>query len=77
MKGRFVMYMLVVIIFSVFLSVSACSGNGAEELYKTAEFEELQNNREHALKLYYELIAKYPETEFARKAKSRVKEIGK
>ena len=53
----------------------ACSGDKAEELYNTAGFEELQNNREHALKLYDEIIEKYPDSEYAQKAEDRIEEI--
>jgi outer membrane protein assembly factor BamD (BamD/ComL family) len=51
--------------------MSACSENRAEELFKTAEFEELQNNREHALQLYEEILKQYPESSFAEKARVR------
>jgi TolA-binding protein len=56
---------------------SACSSNNAEELFKTAQFEELQNNQEHAVELYREIIKKYPENEFSQKAKVRLTEINK
>lgn len=38
------------------LLLSGCSGGKAAELYETAGFEELQNNREHAIKLYQEIM---------------------
>lgn len=59
------------------LVLSGCSGSKAAELYKTAGFEELQNNKEHALKLYQELIEKYPDSEYAQKADERVSAIKK
>jgi hypothetical protein len=52
-----------------------CSGDKAAELYNTAGFEELQNNREHALKLYEEIVEKYPDSEYAQKAEERIEEI--
>ena len=57
--------------------LSGCSGNKPAELYKTAGFEELQNNKEHALKLYQEIIEKYPDSEYAKKADERISEIKK
>ena len=54
-----------------------CSGNKPAELYKTAGFEELQNNKKHALKLYQEIIEKYPDSEYAKKADERISEIKK
>ena len=58
---------------------SACSDNGAkaEELFETAQFEELQKNREHALQLYTDIIERYPESKFAQKAKVRMAALGK
>jgi outer membrane protein assembly factor BamD (BamD/ComL family) len=52
--------------------LSGCSGNKAAELYETAQFEELQNNREHALQLYQEIIKKYPDSEYAKKAGEKI-----
>ena len=56
---------------------AACSGNNAEEIFKTAEFEELQNNKEHAEQLYNEIIQKHPGSEYAVKAKERISELKK
>lgn len=57
------------------LLVSGCSGNKAAELYDTAQFEEKQNNNEHAAKLYEEILKKYPDSEFAKKAEDRLAHI--
>lgn len=54
------------------LAVSACSGNKAAELFETARFEEVQNNREHARELYEEIVKKYPGSEYAKKAQERL-----
>ena len=69
----------IVLIFFLLLSfvLPGCSGNKAAELYETAGFEELQNNREHALQLYQEIIKKYPDSEYAKKAGERISEIEK
>lgn len=66
-----------VLLFFVFITVfafclSGCSGNSASELFETAKFEELQNNKEHATQLYEEIIKKYPDSDFAKKAKERL-----
>lgn len=50
----------------------ACNSENAKELFETAKFEELQNNREHAKELYQEVIEKYPESEYAKKAGERL-----
>jgi TolA-binding protein len=57
------------------LALPGCSDRKAAELYETAKFEELQNNREHALKLYERIIVAYPSSDFAIKAKERIDDI--
>ena len=52
-----------------------CSENQAAELYDTAGFEELQNNKEHALRLYKEIIEKYPDSAYAAKAEKRISQL--
>ncbi len=54
------------------LSIAGCSGDNAKELFETAQFEELQNNRDHAIKLYREIIEKDPGSEYAGKAHKRL-----
>ncbi|MCP4347915.1 MAG: outer membrane protein assembly factor BamD [Desulfobacterales bacterium] len=63
-----------VLIFMIILSIGllGCSGKKAEELFETAELEELQKNPEHASELYQELIEKYPKSEYAEKARKRL-----
>lgn len=50
------------------------SDKKANELLETARFEEKQNNREHALKLYNEIIRKYPNSSAASAAKARLQD---
>jgi len=59
------------------IAIIACTGDGAEELFKTAQFEELQNNREHARQLYEDIIKNYPQSEYARKAEISLSEMEK
>ena len=55
--------------------MAGCSSDKkATELLETARFEEKQNNREHAVKLYNEIIRKYPDSSAASAAKSRLQE---
>ncbi|NTV48517.1 MAG: hypothetical protein HGB32_12205 [Geobacteraceae bacterium] len=53
-------------------ALTACSGDGGKQQLETAQFEEKQNNREHALKLYEEVAAKYPGTPNAKIAQERL-----
>jgi len=67
--------LLIFFLFLSFIMLPGCSGNNAAELYDTAGFEELQNNREHALRLYKEIIEKYPDTDYAGKAEERISQL--
>jgi outer membrane protein assembly factor BamD (BamD/ComL family) len=62
---------LAIIALVLLLALSACADRAAE-LYDTATFEELQNNKAHAVQLYEEIVKKYPDSEQARKAKERL-----
>jgi len=63
--------MLVIMIIAA-IALLSCSGDNASELFETAKFEELQNNRKHAVQLYEDIIKKYPQSEYADKAKERL-----
>lgn len=54
------------------LAVAGCEGDKGKELFDTAKFEEVQQNKEHAVKLYREIVKKYPGTEYAEKAAQRL-----
>jgi outer membrane protein assembly factor BamD (BamD/ComL family) len=54
------------------LSLPACSEKKAEELYKTAAFEELQTNWAHACQLYERIAADYPKSTPADRARVRL-----
>ena len=63
---------ILVVLMCLGLALAGCSGNGAKQLFETAQLEELQNNQEHARKLYEEIIREYPQSEFAKKAQERL-----
>jgi outer membrane protein assembly factor BamD (BamD/ComL family) len=71
-RGGFVRQVLIMFMLAVVFSISACSGSGGKELFETAKFEELQNNKEHATELYEEILKKYPNSEYAKKAEERL-----
>jgi len=64
--------LVVVLLCLAALVLPACSSQKAEELYKTAQFEELQTNWEHAGQLYEKIIADYPKSQHADKSKARL-----
>ncbi|MGH7230277.1 MAG: tetratricopeptide repeat protein [Nitrospiraceae bacterium] len=51
---------------------SACGTEGGKDLFDTAQFEERQNNQAHAKELYEQIIVKYPQSEYAKKAEERL-----
>jgi len=67
--------LLLMLLLVCFLWVPACSGSKAAGLFETAKFEEIQNNKEHAVQLYEEIVKNYPETEEAKKARERLTAI--
>ena len=64
-------------LFAFAIAISACSGNGAEQLFETAQLEELQHNKEHALQLYQEIVDKYHNSEYAKNAQERLDALQK
>jgi hypothetical protein len=56
--------------------LGGCGGDRSKELFDTAQFEEKQNNREHARQLYQEIVAKYPQSPLAKQAAERLAALG-
>lgn len=52
--------------------LAGCWGESVEQMMRTAEFEELQRNHEHARQIYQRVIEKFPDTAEARKAAERL-----
>ena len=69
--------LLIVLMSACLMAVFACTSDTGDDLYKTAEFEELQNNKEHAIQLYETILEKFPESEFAIKARERLADLEK
>ena len=67
---------IVLLLICFAIALSGCSDK-AEELFETAKLEELQNARDHAIELYQEIVDKYPESEYAQKAKERLSKMKK
>lgn len=64
------------VLWVMLLTFSACTDK-AQELFQTAQFEEKQNNQEHARQLYEEIVKDYPNSETARKAADRLAQFKK
>ena len=63
---------ILICLFELSMGVMGCSGDSAKDLYETAQLEELQKNRAHALQLYEEILQKHPNSEYAKKAEERL-----
>lgn len=61
----------VLLVLILMLPLAGC-GDGAEEMFETARFEEVQNNKEHARKLYNRILRDHPDSPFAAKARERL-----
>jgi outer membrane protein assembly factor BamD (BamD/ComL family) len=70
MKRIFVLIMLMLLPI-----VAACSSDNGKQQLETAQFEEKQNNFEHAIKLYEEVVKKYPGSASAKTAQERLKDL--
>lgn len=57
---------------SIMLALAGCSGDKGRQQLETAQFEEKQNNRDHAIKLYEEVVSKYPGSANAKTAQERL-----
>ena len=66
---------LIVLFVVLGLALASCSGDNAEQLFETAKLEELQDNREHAKKLYQEIVQTYPDSPYAKEAQARLSAI--
>ncbi len=55
--------------------MGGCAADKSQELFETAQFEEKQNNKEHARKLYQEIVDKYPDSPVAKQAEARLAAI--
>lgn len=53
-------------------ALTACSSDQGKQQLETAQFEEKQNNREHAIKLYEEVVSKYAGSPNAKIARERL-----
>ena len=71
MSRRWVKFLVVT---ALVATVVGCS-QGAEELIKTAKFEELQRNYPHARELYQRVVDQYPNSEEAKLAAERLAAI--
>lgn len=61
----------------IFPIITGCTVDSGKEQFDTAQFEEKQGNREHAAKLYQEIVQKHAGSELAKKAEARLIEINK
>jgi len=75
MVRRIMKHVSLACLFVIALALSGCTGEGAKELYETAQFEERQNNEAHAKQLYEAIIKDFPNSEYAKKAGERLAQL--
>jgi len=63
---------ILILLFICCTALTACTGDQGEQQLEIAQFEEKQNNREHAIKLYEEVVSKYPDSPNAKIAQERL-----
>jgi TolA-binding protein len=59
------------------IALWGCSGDKAQELLETAQFEERQTNLSHAKQLYEDIVRLYPTSKEADIARVRLSELNK
>jgi len=63
---------ILILLFICCATLTACTGDQGEKQLEIAQFEEKQNNKEHAIKLYEEVVSKYAGTANAKFAQERL-----
>lgn len=63
---------ILLIFAATIMATAACSADKGKEQLETARFEEQQNNRDHAIQLYEEIVKKYPDSPNAKIAAERL-----
>ena len=58
-----------------FAGMAACSRGNPQQLLETAQFEEKQHNKEHAVQLYQEILTRYGNSPEAATAAERLKTL--
>jgi len=66
---------LLLLLAAVTLAAAGCNSNSGSQQLETAQFEEKQNNKEHAIKLYEEIVDKYPGSANAKTAQERLNSL--
>jgi outer membrane protein assembly factor BamD (BamD/ComL family) len=57
-----------------FLLLFGC-GDPAKDKFETAQFEEQQFNRPHAIQLYREIVSRHPDSPYATQAAARLEAL--
>lgn len=68
---------ILILLFIFFTALTACTGDQGEQQLEIAQLEEKQNNIEHALKLYEEVVRKFPDSPNAKIAQERLNALRK
>lgn len=67
----------ILVVFGLLFSlIVGCGRESPESLFETAQFEERQTNVAHARELYQRIMDEHPESEWAKRAKARLEQLG-
>jgi hypothetical protein len=72
LKGACMKKYIWILLFICCSALTACSNDPGRQQIEIAQFEEKQNNREHAIKLYEEVVSKYAGSPNAKIAQERL-----
>jgi TolA-binding protein len=67
--------MVLILVGLLFSLIVGCGGESPESLFDTAQFEEKQMNKAHAMELYERIIRDHPDSDWAKKAKERLQAL--
>jgi TolA-binding protein len=65
----------ILLLLMVIVACGGCSSGNPQQLLETAQFEEKQNNKEHATKLYQEILTKHANAPQAKTARERLQAL--
>ena len=67
--------LLLTVLFALLPLACTSSDRAARDSFELAQFEERQGNGDHARQLYQEILSRYPQSEWAQKAKGRLEAL--
>ena len=67
--------LLLTVLLALLPLACTASDRAGQDSFELAQFEERQGNADHARQLYQEILSRYPQSEWAQKAKGRLEAL--